>query len=275
MISPVARGKCELCLNVADLQMSHYLPAAVYRALSPVGSSKQTPPIIVDLKANTAIQTNRQAKMHMLCSSCERRFDTEGEDHVLANFRRSDGQFKLLEILRAETPAQFDGDRPVYFGDQLPSQVNVEAYAYFALSVLWRGSVGDWPEPYGRFRNALGAKYEEEIRRFLLGQISFPENAYLLVEVDFEVPSLSGMISPDSVKRIINRFRFRQHFFLIPGIRFNVLLGGSTLAFARAMHPITKSNIVFCCFKYTESTMCKNFASGIRQANIKGKLAES
>ena len=73
--------------------------------------------------------------------------------------------------------------------------------AYFAASILWRGSAHQWR--FGKqllTRISLGP-YEEELRQYLLGQTQFPRNAVLAVDVIADAILRRGVIPPFGGKR--------------------------------------------------------------------------
>lgn len=96
---------------------------------------------------------------------------------------------------------------------------------YFAISLLWRGSVTLWPKPFDANYRTLGDKYEEKFRNYLLGRDTVPNQFRLDICVDFDEPSDIGIIGPMFSRERIYNFRFHLHSFFIPGLRFNIWLG--------------------------------------------------
>ena len=71
-------GKCALCLEAGELRDSHFLPAGFYRILRE-GAPTANP---VFVNKMSAIMSSAQARAHLLCAECERRFNDGGEDWV-------------------------------------------------------------------------------------------------------------------------------------------------------------------------------------------------
>ncbi len=62
------------------------------------------------------------------------------------------------------------------------STIDRAKLAYFALSVFWRASVHTWTSDDGaEVRIEFGARYNEELRRYLIGATALPKKAALLV----------------------------------------------------------------------------------------------
>ena len=59
-----------------------------------------------------------------------------------------------------------------------------DEYVYFASSIIWRASAGDWGDEYGIYKGSLGLKYQEQIRCYLLCESEFPKNIYIVIYVD-------------------------------------------------------------------------------------------
>ena len=171
-MNPIA-GTCCLCLQVRDLQESHLVPKALYR-LARAGTRSRNPnPVIVTTK--TLRQTSRQAVRRLLCSDCEGRFDRNGENWVLKNCYRGRGRFRLRTLLEQSQPIYAESGFSICSASN--PDVNVEQLVYFAVSVFWRASIADWWSSEQRYESIrLGAKFQEELRKFLLGEIGLSEN---------------------------------------------------------------------------------------------------
>jgi hypothetical protein len=174
----IMHGMCQLCRRQAELQDSHYMPAALYKLLLKIGTgSIDAPPVYTDEKEQTAFYTSRQWRKHMLCRRCESLFSRNGESHVITNCYRGGNQFQLRDDLNRLDPTEVrsKGLR-VYFGEQMPETLKAKAYCYFALSVLWRGSVVKWSTNTEHYYMSIEPEYEQPIRMFLLGDGEFPKN---------------------------------------------------------------------------------------------------
>ncbi|MEX1011069.1 MAG: hypothetical protein WDZ29_03325 [Balneolaceae bacterium] len=100
-----------------------------------------------------------------------------------------------------------------------------EQYLYFATSVFWRASVGKWKGASSVYKNALVVKYSEEIRLYLLGERTYPNHACVAVFID-NSDHYSAMTSFPSVTK---EDGFHNHIFIIPGIKFIMLVGKNTV----------------------------------------------
>src|SRR4051812_26118535 len=106
----------------------------------------------------------------------------------------------------------------------------MDKFAYFAMSIIWRGAVHDWTLLDGTVLPAspLG-DFQEEIRHYLLGDTSLPPDMVVLVIVCSDEESRKAWIVPleDNNENCIN-FRF-----LLRGIFFRVLIGYGMPSFYR------------------------------------------
>jgi hypothetical protein len=207
-------GRCRLCLiDQQNLQSSHYLPSAIYKTCRDASEANPNPFLITKEKA---LQTSTQFRRHLLCQECEQRLHKNGEDWVLRHCLRSDGRFKLAEILAAETPSASDDRGRIYLSAEIP-QIDVPDLVYFASSVFWRGAVCPWA---GSYPVILGP-YEEHIRQYLMGQIEFPKCCALTTIVREGDEINRTTLFPHG-----HRFEsFRIHKFMMPGLAFTLAAG--------------------------------------------------
>jgi hypothetical protein len=97
------KRKCRLCLNEgAQLQSSHFLPAAIYRSMR--GDPNKGNPNLWEVTPNRARQTSRQTKALLLCRECEQRFSKNGEPWVFIYGLKSDGTSPLAATLASHVP---------------------------------------------------------------------------------------------------------------------------------------------------------------------------
>lgn len=171
-----------MCLkDGVELQSSHFLPAAVYRAMR--SKSSQGNPNPWEVTPISAKQTSRQVKAPLLCRDCEQRFSSNGERWVFTHGLRNDGTFPLAAILASRVPEAYDpsiSSTKIYSAAQIP-EINQAALTYFAVSMFWRGSIHPWKRD-GTCPVPLGP-YEEPVRQFLLGTAGFPVDVTLNVVV--------------------------------------------------------------------------------------------
>jgi hypothetical protein len=102
----------------------------------------------------------------------------------------------------------------------------VDQYLYFAASVFWRAAARSWVHDGETIPQLRLGPYEDQLRRYLLDELPFPETARLFVHVwiedraDFTTVFPTGARAPDGTHR---------HKFTIPGILF-ILFVGKTVA---------------------------------------------
>jgi len=89
----------------------------------------------------------------------------------------------LREILRKSAPAIEDPEMLVYSAVEVPA-IDVGQLVYFCASVFWRASVRGW-SVFGEIFEPidLGDKYQEELRRYLPGEGTFPDIATVSIFV--------------------------------------------------------------------------------------------
>lgn len=210
--------KCALCGNEAVLIDSHLLPRAAYKVISKecvVGLQK---PIKLDSHDRTACYSDSQITSRLLCAVCEDLFSKNGEKH-LGKLWSSGGSFPLLDVIRGCDVAVNRGGVKFYL-PQKDLSCLYDGLFYFALSVYWRAHVWDWGRRGSVYAGALGDKYEEMIRRFLLGDGGV-DNIYVFVSVH-DGDSKYTTLSVPRVRRCGN---FKIHEFDVPGISFSMFVG--------------------------------------------------
>jgi hypothetical protein len=141
--------------------------------------------------------SQHQYKQHLLCSFCERRFNEGGEKYVLEIMNRRNQQFPLLAILQGAS-VTLDGGYWLQYSVQDTPTVDRAKLAYFGISVFWRASIVAWQDAFGgsEVRINLGDKYNEEVRRYLLGEASMPTYAFLTVYVCSDADSATTSFAP-------------------------------------------------------------------------------
>jgi hypothetical protein len=214
-------GVCALCLEQAELLKSHYMPAALYP------TRRQKAATI----ARGAVYPGRtpHLKDYLLCRDCESRFEQNGESEVLRWLAPKAREFSLNERLRIALPREEHAD----FCRFAAYEIGLDAvkFAYFAMSMVWRGAVHEWTLPDATVATLLDLGYHREIiRKFLAGQTAFPNEAasvIVLVCSDPASRSLWGLPSQNEEAGCEN-YRF-----LARGVLFSVLLGENIPVFFR------------------------------------------
>jgi hypothetical protein len=196
-------GKCKLCLLVKELRDSHLMPRALYRMARGSGQKGNQDPHVLSAKGRKP--SSHQIKDYVLCHDCEQRFNRNGEDYVMRLVTKRNGQFPLLDTLNATATTLIGKKWTAYTASQTPS-IDRAKIAYFALSVFWRASVHTWVQESGeKTRIDLGTKYNEEIRRFLLGETPIPKNTNLLVAVCIDEESQKTFFVPGENEKVKDR----------------------------------------------------------------------
>jgi hypothetical protein len=211
-------GRCLLCLRTGELRESHFVPKALYRMVR-AGSRGAHP---LQITADGKRQTSRQAVQRILCHDCEQRFSTNGENWVLKHCYRGRDVFRLRRLLEQSKPVHADSEALVYSAPSV-SGLGVESLVYFCISVMWRASVTDWWVSGRKYESiSLGSRYQEQLRRYLLGETELPETAAVVVIV-------SGLNRPVLAFNFPVSYRLEfchSHRFHIPGMTFLLGVGG-------------------------------------------------
>ena len=127
--------------------------------------------------------------------------------------------FPLHEKLRLAVPREDYPDLKRFSGVDLG--INLDKFAYFALSLVWRAAVHDWEIPDGSIlpRMAIG-DFEPPIRQYLLGSV-FPPDTAVIVIVCSDAEARNVWTTP-TVLVEADCLNFR---FLLRGVFFRVMMG--------------------------------------------------
>ena len=205
-------GTCKLCLKEANLLQSHLLPAALY------GDKKKE--YEVTTSAGT-IKTMIQMRHRLLCHECEQRFDRNGESHVLqAIAPKSRKRFPLHDRMRVAYARDNDQSVSRFFGPDF--DLDMEKFAYFAISVVWRVAATRWMMPDGNLTQEVDlGTFQENMRRYLLGEVPLPSDMAVIVIVCSDRESRMRFFHPGGhVEAGCINFRF-----LARGVLFRVMMG--------------------------------------------------
>lgn len=160
-------------------------------------------------------------KAHLLCTDCEGLLDKSGENWVLSQLLREDGTFKLGAHLKATRPHAADSETEFYLAREVP-QLNVSALAHFGAGIFWRGGLHPWNDD-GSTPVKLGP-YGESLRRYLLGESTFPHDLALHVLAREGGPATRMMAAPWGGRTgATHMYRF-----VLPGLAF-VLHAGKAI----------------------------------------------
>jgi hypothetical protein len=105
-----------------------------------------------------------------------------GEDWIFRHGMKNDGRFPLAEVLRRSKPSvgTLTGHTRLYESVLIP-EINATAITHFAIGSFWKASIHRWNTDGTIPVNLAG--YDEEFRRYLLGEADFPKEAVLAVMV--------------------------------------------------------------------------------------------
>lgn len=215
------RGTCKLCLKDKELQESHYIPAALY-------------PRKVDLEyggpGGEWIAVQEEITAPLLCFECEQRFSAMGESEVLGQIASKIAKkaFPLHERLLSEQPREEYPDVRLYNGVDV--KLDTDKFAYFMLSLVWRGAVHSWQKQDGSFTRQLQlGQFTEPIRQFLLGEAPFPSDTAVIVIVCTDTVSRRTWFLPTEFWEL-DCFNVRFHAL---GVHFRAIMGRNLPIFFR------------------------------------------
>ena len=99
--------------------------------------------------------------------------------------------------------------------------MDADAFAYFALSLVWGAAVARWPLPDGGLIAPIDlGLYEEPIRRFLMGEMPFPPEIAVMVRACTDEESRTAWYDPTPVHGL----PYKAFGFLIRGVYFRVFM---------------------------------------------------
>ena len=207
----MALGICALCREEADLQESHYVPTALY----PKNSE-------LEYQTLAAVRpVEDEILSPLLCQVCETRFNRNGETEVLRHIapKIAKKRFPLHEKMRLGFARQEYRDIKRFAGYDIG--MDMDKFAYFALSLVWRGAVRDWPKPDGVLTTPLPLNaYTEGVRQYLLGGALPPDTAVIVIVCSDEESRRRWFLPCAHVEHHCMNFRFQ-----LMGVFFRVMMG--------------------------------------------------
>lgn len=209
------QGICNLCLQMKDLQDSHFIPAAMYKYIR-ASSLKNPNPVVVGRERT--ITTSEQVRDYLLCKECEHRFNRNGEKEVL-KWACKGTRFPLGDRLAVAMPHHQMGEAIAFSGSAIG--INTDKFAYFALSIIWRAAVHQWDTPWGKSTVINLSQGEEPVRQFLVGMTGMPAEAAVVLTVCTDIYSRGAFFMPSRV----TNFEGMCFVFLTLGLHFMVYIG--------------------------------------------------
>ena len=212
-------SKCRLCKEPSTLIESHLIPRSAYKASKSFVSGGRAELVTVKTVEGSAAYSDVQVTKKLLCSKCEDLFSKKGEK-IIGNYWATSSRFPLLDILNSSEPLAIGPEFSVYDTSLIDKKI-LDALCYFAASIFWRASVWDWGRERDQYVGALGPKYEEIFRGFLLGGEPL-ENVYMIISVN-NSGNLNGLFSFPAANKVPGG---KFHVFDVLGIKFTAFVGG-------------------------------------------------
>ena len=227
------KGTCRLHLKEAELLKSHYMPAALY----PTDRHKSATAI----REAVVSGKTKHVRDHLLCAGCEVKFAKNGEQEVLKWLAPKANRFSLAERMKLALPREQYAEMSVFSANGLG--IDAVKFAYFALSLVWRGAVHVWQLPDGTQSIPLDlGDYEDTIRRYLVGETPFPHDVISIIVIVCSDPETRSIwITPcqDAMDGCEN-YRF-----ITRGVLFRVMLGPTIPSFFRENSCVSAQCISF------------------------------
>ena len=229
-------GTCKLCLRNEDLQSSHLMPRALYVQARGSGTTGNQDPYVMTKEGGK--QSSHQTKDYVFCRDCEQRFSSNDEKYVMGLVTKQDGSFPLLETLSSVKPTIKGSAWEMYSYADTPS-VDRNQLAYFAISVFWRASVHTWEQEDGEnVRIDLGARYNEEIRKYLMEESPIPRYAYLQLTVCSDILNQRTFFFPHENRKVNDH----SVGFLARGLTFFFRISRTLTGFQQRMSMVNEPN---------------------------------
>ena len=81
------------------------------------------------------------------------------------------------------------------------AHVDTDGFAYFALSIIWRAAVAQWPLPNGGLTTPIIlSTFEEPIRRYLMDETGLPPDIAVLIRICTDEESRRAWYTPAPVE---------------------------------------------------------------------------
>jgi hypothetical protein len=132
----------------------------------------------------------------------------------------------MMELIRANPNRWTEGEYTVYRGTDMG--IDTDKLAYFALSVIWRGT-HIWRTFEGRATGGLQlSHHEERLRQYLLGASPYPQGVVVKISVACDYASQNIVTFPRYNPEQPDGMAFT---FTTRGIWFDVVVGDSLPAY--------------------------------------------
>jgi hypothetical protein len=125
--------------------------------------------------------------------------------------------FPLLNRMKLALPVNTAPTVVTYSGSAMG--IDTKLLAYYALSILWKGSIHKWTTLKGQKSSVDLGKYREPIRRYLIGDAGFPDGVYVIVTACTDIGSRGMTFAPS----LVAESRFPMYSILVRGLWFHVI----------------------------------------------------
>jgi hypothetical protein len=229
-------GLCKLCLLTKELQDSHLMPRSLYKKARSSGGKGNQDPLLVTKSARK--RSSYQITDYVLCRECEHRFNVNGESYVMQVVAKQNLDFPLLETLKSTTPTLKHENWDTYSATDTPS-IEREKIAYFAISVVWRASIHTWAQVDGEsVKIDLGPKYNEQIRKYLMGETHVPKSVSLQVIACSDLVNRISFFPPAENQKTHDR----TFIFLARGVLFFFRASNTLTGFQKRLSIVNNTN---------------------------------
>lgn len=211
MAKKKATGICRLCRMQKRLCKSHYLGRALHNLCRENGEDA------IMMTPNVIMATRRQLWAHLLCRECEQRLNKFGETPTL-RWLDNGKTFPLLDRMRLSCSVRVERGVVTFSGDAMG--VDTEPFAHFGLGLLWKGAAYQWKTVEGQTSSVNLGPYEESIRRYLLGEIAFPEGVFVVLAVCEDKGSRGMIFAPTLVAESVHQ----MFSILVRGLWFHIIV---------------------------------------------------
>lgn len=265
------RGICKLCLKDSDLQKSHLISAAIYKICRTPNGKGDPSPLMITMK--NVRRTSKQATAHILCRDCEQLLSRQGEDWVIPRLANKKG-FALAEMLKSSgVRGMMSSGEMTYLAAGVKG-IDLQKIIHFAMGIFWKASVHDWGSIEVTSRVKLG-KYAEVARRFVLGEIPFPDEMKLLAIVSPWPLTITSIKLPMEGRRS----DCRTFNFIVPGLSFILCVGKQIPSQLRQLcictgpgHPIMEKDVAvkvrqWAKMAWKEARVAKSILDGLDLSN--------
>jgi hypothetical protein len=169
---------------------------------------------------------------HLLCEECEGRLNKFGENEVLPWLDNNKG-FRLLERMRVSNAMTEKPNLATF--SAVDMGIDTEPFAHFALGLLWKAAVHQWPTVAGQTTTVNLGSFEDPIRRYLLGETGLPDDVYVILAVCEDNASRGMVLGPSLVAGSVHQM-------------FSILVRGSWFHIVADRKP-SPGTREFCCVR--------------------------